>query len=246
VETLDRRTDVVWCHTQSRHIDAAGKLLVPGESGVISYVLPQPGQTNGAVTPPTRSDDRPSRRFQAVLLGRGGCLDVYALMRSEVVRRTPLLLPHFGSEKVFIAELALRGRYAEIPETLFFARIHPQAAGNLRSARQQRSFINPQCRRRQFPRLRLLAGYCDAVRRAPLPPAERARSCAVIVRYLLQVNKWKSVIQKAWGGVGMAGEYPTLPPLPAEEAGQECAEELVESEPSSPKSAATLPQVSKP
>ena len=50
----------------------------------------------------------------------------------------------------------------------------------------------------------------DAVRRADLPWSEKARSYRVIARYVLQVQKWRSVIAKTIGGKGLAGEYPTL------------------------------------
>jgi glycosyltransferase involved in cell wall biosynthesis len=204
VEGLDSRPDVVWRHTQSRHIDSAGNLLAPDDSGIVSYLSVPPAA-------PTRADDCAARRFEAVLLGRGGCLDSYGLIRADVMRQTKLLLPYFGSEKVFMAELALRGKYTEVPETLFFARIHERAAGSLRSVRQQRRYINPLSRERwQFARVKLLAAYCDAVRRAPLSLAQRTRCFAVIARYLLQVNKWKGVIFKAWSGMGLAGEYPSI------------------------------------
>jgi hypothetical protein len=88
--------------------------------------------------------------------------------------------------------------------------------------------------------LRLLAAYCDAVRRVPLPAAERARCGAVIARYLLQVNKWKSVMHKAWSGMGMAGEYPSLNSSP--EGGEVCAV----AEKKNPNHAAPRPQLSKP
>ncbi|MBW3600415.1 MAG: glycosyltransferase [Planctomycetes bacterium] len=210
VEALDAQRDVAWCHTMSRHIDEEGALLQSEESPPISYLRP-----HGDPPLPTRGAARPSDRFQGVILGRGGCLDSYGLIRSAVLRRTELLMPYFGSEKVLMAELALHGRYVEIPEVLFFARIHPQAAGSLKDARQQRRFINPLARGRwQFARLRLLAGYTSAVRRAALPPSERMRCYGVIARYVMQVNKWKSVVAKTLGGEGLAGEYPTLPVQP--------------------------------
>ena len=104
----------------------------------------------------------------------------------EIVRKTALLLPHYGAEKVLVAELALRGRYFEIPEVLFLARIHEQAAGNLHSQREQRRLMNPVDKKWRSERLSLLRGYISAVQRAELPLAERLRCYGAIGRYLVE------------------------------------------------------------
>jgi glycosyltransferase involved in cell wall biosynthesis len=207
IEVLDQRPDVVWCHARSQHINAQGELLCGSQTPQISYVIPSAGRK----APPCRTSDRPSDRFKAVLLGRGGCLDAYAVFRSEYLRKTDVYLPYFGAEKVLLAELALWGRYHEIPEPLCFARVHQEAAGNMRKQSQQRRCINPFARKWQSDRLGLLWGYVTAVRRADLPRAERLRCYATIGQYLLQVRKWKSVLHKALTGAGLAAEYPSVP-----------------------------------
>jgi glycosyltransferase involved in cell wall biosynthesis len=206
VEVLEKHPEVVWCHTRSRHIDANGKLLMGARTPEISYVAQPDGQTNT----PCRTSARPSDRFKAVLLGRGGCLDCHGVIRTETLRETRLYLPYFGSEKVLMSELALRGRHFEVPESLYDVRIHEQAAGNLRMRREQRHFIDPVAKRWKSDRLGLLFGYLDAVHRAELPLAERLRCYSAISQYLLQVRKWKSVIQKVFTGEGLTGPYPSV------------------------------------
>ena len=209
VELLDTRPDVVWCHCRSMHIDRYGRPLHGALTREISYI----GDGDGRPGTATRAAERASDRFRAVLLGRDGCIDSFALMRSRVVRQTALLLPYFGAEKVFIAELALRGRYAEVPQTLFFVRIHPQAAGAVTTARQQRQLVNPlSAKRLQFVRLKLLGGYVAAVRRSPLAPAERMQCYGAIAQYVLQVRKWRRVLAAALAGAGLRGEYPSSTP----------------------------------
>ena len=214
VEALDQNPDVVWVHSRSQHIDVRGELLLGEDTPEISYV--GSGQHELATggddhSPPTRASRRAADRFQAVLLGRDGCLDSYSLIRSAVLRKTGLFVPFFGSEKVLMAELGLWGRYGEIPETLFFARIHPNAAGCQRTRRLQRLFINPLASQRwQFSRLQLLRAYVAAVRRSELPFAERARCYAGLAHYVFQIHKWKSVLLKTLTGTGLAGEYPSI------------------------------------
>jgi hypothetical protein len=110
----------------------------------------------------------------------------------------------------------LWGRYEEIPETLFYARVHPQACGNQRTKATQRSFINPLAKGRwDFSRLGLLGGYAGAVCRARLSLSQRLQCSAAILRYLFQVKKWKSVLLKTLRGAGLAAEYPAIAPQTA-------------------------------
>lgn len=208
VQVLDQNPDVAWCHTLSRHVDSNGEPLVGEETTEISHV--NSGQGQGSCS---RTSGQPSTRFKAVLLGDNG-LDCYGLMRSQTLRTTARYLPYYGSEKVLTAELALRGRYHEVPDVFCFARVHEEAAGNLQSSRDQRRLVNPFKRKWHSDRLGLLLGYFAAVQRAELPLAERIRCYAAIGRYLLQVRKWKSVLKKAIKGAGLAKERPTVTAQP--------------------------------
>lgn len=208
IDVLDRNPDVVWCHTRSRHIDADGNLLLGDQTPDISYVNP-PTSGGGRPASASRASARPSDRFRAVLLGRGGCLDSYGVMRAEILQKTALYTPYYGSEKVLMAELAIWGRYHEVPEALCFARVHEKTAGNMRSKKQQRRCINPFAPKWQSDRLGLLRSYLSAVSRAELPFGERLRCYATIGQYLFQVHKWTAVLKKAITGAGLAAEYPT-------------------------------------
>jgi glycosyltransferase involved in cell wall biosynthesis len=209
IEVLDHNRDVAWCHSRSRHINDKGELLLGQDTPDISYAV-RSSPTNSGPTSACRTSARPSDRFQAVLLGHGGCLDSYGVIRSDVLRKTGVYIPYFGSEKVLMAELALWGRYHEVPEPFCFVRVHKQAAGNIRTQDEQRRHINPFGKKWQSDRLGLLCGYFAAVRRSKISITERLRCYATISKYLLQVRKWKSVLAKAWNGAGLAAEYPMV------------------------------------
>ena len=222
VEVLDGCPDVAWCHPRLTHIDAAGEPLSDPAARDIGYGTPighRPGTDaerwsalvdghTGSTSGPTRESPLPHQRFRAVLLGRGGSLDVYALMRREVVGETMLHLPYYGAEKVMIAELGLRGRFQEIPETLFFVRVHEAASGSMRSAAEQRRFVNPKASQWfTFTRLQTLRGFTRAILRADLSVGQRSRCFGVLLRYLFQVNKWKGIVARAFRGMGNGGGY---------------------------------------
>lgn len=191
VELLESDSSVVWCHTHSSHIDSEGRVLDDPDAIDVSY--------------PGRDSQSAYHRFSRVLLGRGGCLDSYALIRSDAIRQTPLILPYYGAEKVFIAELALQGRYREVPEILFFARVHAGSAGNLETAADQQAYMNTHSNRLEWTRWRLLRGYVSAVVRAPVSVTDKLKCLTAIARYLLQVGKWKSVVMNTLRGAGIRG-----------------------------------------
>lgn len=192
VAILDTNPDVVWCHSRFSHIDPDGRLLDESESLDVSYR--------------ERESASPSARFAAVLLDDKGCVDSYGLIRSDAIAKTPLYLPYYGPEKIFVAELALMGRYREIPETLFFARVAPQGSGNLESAAAQQAFTDTSVSRGpRLARVRFLLAYLDAISRSAPNRREAMRCRLAVLRWLFQVSKWRSLVTKALRGQGVGG-----------------------------------------
>lgn len=208
VAVLEADADVAWCHPRSTHIDPDGREL-PGEDlRDVSYARSSP-RLKGA----TRESKDVQDRFRAVLLGDGGCLDSYGVIRSHVIRKTQMYLPYYGSEKVFIAELGLHGRFREIPEILFFPRIHSGCSASLDSADAQQSFIAAnQKHRPSLARLHLLAGYSRAIRRSRLSANAQMRCFAVLGHYILQISKWRDVVQRLLTAKGVGGRNLEIAP----------------------------------
>jgi hypothetical protein len=51
---------------------------------------------------------------------------VFGVFRTDVLRRTPALAhPYHGVDRALLAEIALLGKFAQIPAVLFFNREHP-------------------------------------------------------------------------------------------------------------------------
>ncbi|NNJ27772.1 glycosyltransferase family 2 protein [Alienimonas chondri] len=210
VERLGTDEEVVWCHPLTRHIDAAGE-PVPA---AIDPALP-PGQPNHSLVRPgalsTRYDraaPRAWQRFRAVVLGTTWCSDSYGLIRTAALRRTALLRPYFGAEKVLMAELALLGRFAEPPEVLFSQRVHADAASALGGGAAERTFAGAAGAAGRFSstRLALLRGYASAVRRAELGAVEKLHCGVTLARYVGQVDKWGRIAREAIGGRGVGDD----------------------------------------
>ena len=67
---------------------------------------------------------RPSVRFAARLRPHD-CQDIFAVIRSDVLRRTELIGYHLGGDRTLLIDLALLGRFLLVPEPLFLNREHP-------------------------------------------------------------------------------------------------------------------------
>jgi hypothetical protein len=98
----------------------------------------------------------------------------------------------------------LLGRYREVPETLFYQRIHDAASGNLATAAEQAAYAGAkQSRRLSSARLKLLAGHLRMVKRIPLSAAERFLCRLAIMQYVLQYRKWHKVFRSLYLGSGL-------------------------------------------
>jgi hypothetical protein len=158
------------------------------------------------VTSYRRSSPRPSERLTAILLNSNWCVDYYGLMRTETIRNTRGCLPTYGSEKTVLAELAVQGRYHEIPDVLFSVRVHPESSGRHLTVADQQAHIG---RRRGSswisPRLQLVIDHLTAIGRAPIGHFERLCCYAAVGKYLLQIRKWKHVLATIIDGTGTGG-----------------------------------------
>ncbi|PXY17066.1 glycosyl transferase [Prauserella sp. PE36] len=160
VDALDERPDVVLAHSYKALIDEHGAVTRP-----VEYTL---------------TTDSPSapERFRSVLFGVGGD-DFYGVIRTDVLRRTPLNGSYHHSDRTITAELALLGRFHQVPELLFFRRDHPGRAERAKpTIRARCANMDPiRADRLRHPTVRLLGeyvwGFIDAIRRTPLSQADR-------------------------------------------------------------------------
>lgn len=107
VEVMEADPTVVLCCPQTQWLEADDR----------------PGQV---ITPrlDTRGLDRVSR-FHSVLWGLDYCYQVYGLIRRETLMQTGLFRDCVGPDNVLLAELALLGAFAFVPQTLFYVRRTP-------------------------------------------------------------------------------------------------------------------------
>ena len=108
VAALDAHPEAVLCQTLVQQVGESGELLGTFDTSVM-----------GADSP------SPSDRFAACILMLHHAIDVYGVIRAEALARTPLHLPHAGSDKALLADLALASPFTYVKEPLFIHRDHP-------------------------------------------------------------------------------------------------------------------------
>lgn len=160
VEALDQHPDVVLAHSWTAEIDAVDNVV---------RALDYPLATASGYAPV---------RFRSMLFDDGGD-DDYGVMRANVLRRVPPYDSYHRSDRTFMAELALHGRFYQVPDWLYFRRRHlGSIEGSARTIRQKSVAWDPRrANRLRHPVVRLMGeyvyAYVRAIARAPLSTADR-------------------------------------------------------------------------
>jgi glycosyltransferase involved in cell wall biosynthesis len=170
IAALDERPQVVLAHSWSAVIDS---------SGAVTELIEYPVDTAALRAPD---------RFRSMLFDGWGD-DEGGVVRTDVLRRTPLHASYHFADRTFTAELALHGSFYMVPDWLYFRREHAGQGGKNASVRKRCANMDPRrASRLRNPTARLYAeyigGYVSAIRRAPLSPGERQECYRVLARFM--------------------------------------------------------------
>ncbi len=187
---LDHEKDVALCYGRTSLIDESGRELGPYEDRL-----------------DLRSPDVRDR-FRLVLREIGLVNVLQGVVRSDALRRTGLLGSYLGSDVILVAELALYGQFRELPDRLFFRRMHGAAFSSLKTDESRRAYVDP----RRQPRITLYwwrhyLEYMRAIVRAPLAAGVKRGLVYDVVRRGISARR--TLLRELVGGVGqMVGKPP--------------------------------------
>jgi len=167
VEVLDRDPSIVLCHALVKIIDDQEKVIADYDDALTLHQI---------------GSDSPTARFQDLIMIPHYCFDSYGLIRSSALTMRPLIDGYVGSDRNFLAELGLLGKFYHIPEALFFNRDHPRRHWPLWMWVAQ--FDTARVSQIPLPRWSLLGGYFKSVRRVPLRMRERLRCYLLICAWI--------------------------------------------------------------
>ncbi|MFF0271255.1 glycosyltransferase [Kribbella sp. NPDC004536] len=167
VEALDAHPDVVLSHADMAIIDETGTIV-----------------RNYDYTLATGSAD-PKERFRGLVV-TDGADDEYGVIRTQVVRSIRRKDSYHHGARPWIAELAFRGRFHQVPELLYFRRDHPERGDRRATIPALCTNLDP--RRAGQSTARLLAEYgyryLEAIARAPLSRGDRLACYRILVSHL--------------------------------------------------------------
>jgi glycosyltransferase involved in cell wall biosynthesis len=152
-----------------------------------TLLIDESGQRFGACADrcaPTSPD--PFLRFREAMETLVLSNPMYGVIRTKVLRQTPLIGTYPASDLVLLSELAMRGTFHLLPEALFFRRDHPQKASQTsRAVATIASWYDPSNQGKiVMVNCRLLFGYLVSITRTPMRLTSRARCYVYMLRWL--------------------------------------------------------------
>lgn len=173
VSVLDQDSSVILCYTRTQEIDQAGEVIreYPSKAKL--------GSQNAA-----------ERFFECICVPHPQ-VAVFGLFRSKTLKTTRLIGNYASSDRTLLGELALRGRFYEIPEFLFFRRDHPtQSYKQFRGRHALQSWYDPnRSGKITFPHWRLLYEHYRSIERSQLGLKDRFL-CVIYLAWWIRLH-WR-------------------------------------------------------
>ena len=153
VEVLDADSEVVLCYTRTATVNSRGQVIKEWSAR------------------PDLNSVLPKKRFRDILLHRE-TFPIWGLIRTDILKETPLLGNYPAHDRPLLAELSLSGRFCEVPEFLFLDREHQQRsirAYDPRKPHEAAVWYDPRITGKIiFPAWRLFAEYVVGINRSQL------------------------------------------------------------------------------
>jgi len=139
-------------------------------------------------------DDKASKRmrkyFQAYK-GHHMCNPVFGIFETEFLKNTGVMGAYLSSDMVLLGETAMRGKIFEIPEYLFYYRVHPDSSMNAYNTMQRMAWFDP-CKDGKlfFMRWRWLKEYFSALNKTDMSLMQKTLCSIEIFSWALR-NSYK-------------------------------------------------------
>ncbi len=121
------------------------------------------------------------------------------LFRTHIFKGRQPDAGYFASDRVILAEIALHGRFHEVPERLFWRRIYTKAQyWSAGTDEQVQAWFDPASKGKvSAPRWKKFTGYFATIGRAPLTPAQRLRCYAEFFRFYCKTDRISGMLMDA-------------------------------------------------
>jgi glycosyltransferase involved in cell wall biosynthesis len=130
-----------WCahddHLSPNYLEACIAQLDAAPDAAVAYGLTSqitPGNellpVSGEETPSIDSDNPALRFMQAIELAKM-CFPIFGVFRRDLLARSTLHRPYYGSDRALLAEMAILGKFLRVEEAVFYNREHEERSINI-------------------------------------------------------------------------------------------------------------------
>lgn len=174
VDMLQHDPDAVLCFANTTNIDEQGHTVREPNPNQIPSILLQLDSPDPIV------------RFRNIIQLNHQCQPIYGIIRTQFLKQTRLNGKYADSDRVLLAELALRGRFLMIRDALFIHREHQQRSVYAYRSRQARTVLmDPsQAGKIVFPYWREFWEFLASVRLSPLSRIDRFTASWEMVKWM--------------------------------------------------------------
>lgn len=127
--------------------------------------------------------------------GNHECHPIFGLIRADVLRLTPRIGSYVSPDLVLLAELALHGKFYEVPDYLYFKRQHSQTSiWAYRTIRSRIGWFDPKKKHKlHLSKWRWLYEYLGGIKRVRMVHTEKAACYMQMARWI--VWNWKGLVR---------------------------------------------------
>ena len=190
VDAFDRDPGLVLIYARTRMIDEGGRPL-PFDRQRNRYI---DSYGDVLMTPPPSyvgTAARPEKRFREVLWPMGWSLPLCGLIRRDALSRTSLYQSYYGADKVLLAELALLGRFHQVPEDLFNKRVH-RGGTHYKTTRERAQHESKAAG--GIPQVRMVRDYTRMTFAADIGLFQRLHCMMTVVGMARRPTVWRRIL----------------------------------------------------
>jgi len=176
VATLDAAGEsAILCFPRRRFLSNDGRKLVGAAHETMLGASAEPAEGQSQLWERIDNFDSFTYRDLLDLQGSWFPMFAFALMRASALKKTRLIDDFAAADLVMVFELRMLGGFLEVPEELYFQRLHPPTGWTMRkSDNEEASWYNPARRVGLLPpRARLYLEYFRSIGRAHIRPVAK-------------------------------------------------------------------------
>lgn len=130
-----------WCahddHLSPNYLEACLARLDANPDTAVAYGLTSQITPRNEIVPvpaeetPSIDSDDPALRFKQVIALAKTCFPIFGVFRRDLLARSTLHRPYYGSDRALLAEMAILGKFRRVEEAIFYNREHEERSINI-------------------------------------------------------------------------------------------------------------------